>query len=253
MKIQRLLPILMVSMMLYGDVMYEMATTTGDATGLSNSESMIRTFIKLDCSRTEITVESALTGPIVNAYIVRLDKREIWMLDPVNKEYSIMPLGEDAQNGASEEGMDSSNIVPEIKVQSLDEKKTLLEVECQKYLVEMKINSPDRGVTLSQTMWISREIPGYEEISSFNKRLVAMAGGVAQQSMGGIDKKAFRDFQEKIAGIDGFPLEIDMDFSMPEEDLDFKLKTHSIVKKVSIVPISDKVFEIPEGYVQKQD
>lgn len=250
MKIHRLLLILIFGLFLYGDVMYEMLTTTEGMMGMGSSEATIRVFIKGDYSRTETTAKSPMTGEITSTTITRLDKKLVWILNDENKEYSELDLPSKIEPA---EVADTSilGLMPEIKVERSGEKKKILEKECEKIIVTMNIKSEDEqgNIGMTQTMWVSRNIPGLKEINAFNKKLTEFTGGISQSAMMGINKKSMDEFQKKIGEIEGFPLELELNMTMGNG---MTIKTYSTVTNISIVPISQKVFEIPEGYVPSE-
>uniref|UniRef100_A0A7C4TGS2 DUF4412 domain-containing protein n=1 Tax=candidate division WOR-3 bacterium TaxID=2052148 RepID=A0A7C4TGS2_UNCW3 len=237
---------LLIFYFLYGDVMYEMVTTTEGMMGMGKSESLIRNFIKGKFMRTEVITQHPVLGEIKNISIVRLDKNVIWVLDEGKKEYTELRLSE---NLADTIEIDTT-LPLNIKVEKFNDKKTILKTECEKYVVNMEVKSSEGNATLIQTMWVGKDIPGYDEIVGFNEKFTGAGMGMLQGPMMGIDKESFRQFREKISEIEGFPLETELSLTMEEG---FSIKTKSEITKITTVPISDKVFEIPEGYKLKEE
>ena len=247
MKINRLVFLLIFGLFLYGDVMYEMLTTTQGMMGMGDSETMMRIFIKGDRSRTEIISKSASLGEFTNIYIVRLDKRVVWTFDDSNKKYTEVTL-EANLNAEPEKPLDSMAAKPQIKVEATGEKKKLLENDCEKVIVLLKLDTKETDFDLTQTMWVAKDLQGSEEIIAYNKKLTEIGGGMMQAAQLGIDKKSLQGFMNKINEINGFPLELELDMEINFEEIAMTTTTKSQVTKISVVPISDKVFEIPEGY-----
>jgi len=243
MRINCLIFALIFGFFLYGDVMYEILTTT--ESGMGSSKNMVRAFIKGNNSRIETTSKSPMTGEITTINIIRLDKNVIWTLNTEKKQYSEINLVA-IKPEASEE---STVVTPEFKIEKTGEKKIILKKDCEKVFITMAIKSEGGNVTMDQTMWIAHDIPGYNEIKEFNKKLMELGAGFSSQPMMGIDKKSLSEFQKKINEIGGLPLEMDLNMIISAEDMSFSVKTHSTITKIETVPINQQVFEIPIGYV----
>uniref|UniRef100_A0A7V0Z751 DUF4412 domain-containing protein n=1 Tax=candidate division WOR-3 bacterium TaxID=2052148 RepID=A0A7V0Z751_UNCW3 len=237
---KKILLIIFIFSVIYGDVMYEMETKSTGIMGLGDNVMTIRNFIKSDRMRTEMKPQSSEIDNGTFAAIIRLDKGVIWILNLENKDYVEIPLEE------SGERISDSTVTPEFKIEKLEETKEILNIKCEKYSVSIKINSEGEKMEITQTMWMGREFPGYNEIKELNNKI---QGRTNEKGLLGIDNKLFRDLQRRISEIDGFPLEMEIDVKMQSDDSKMELKSTSIIKKIATVPISDKVFEIPEGYI----
>ncbi len=248
MKLHRFILVLIFGLFLYGDVMYEMSTTTEGMMGMGCGETTMSVFIKGDCSRTEMTSTGPMAGE-QTIIITRLDKGVIWTLDTDNEQYSEMKLGEETEEVEGEE--ETSGTMPEITVKKTGKKKVLLGKECEEVVVSMKIEDEQGDMSFTQIMWNTKDIPGYEEIMEFNKKMTEMGIKSSKSSMMA-NKKSFEEFQKKIGEIEGFPLELDMDMTMGSTGMSFSMKTHSVVTKIDAKPINNKVFEIPAGYTLKE-
>jgi hypothetical protein len=238
----RLFLILSLGLFLYADVMYEMTTTSKGMMGMGG-ESTVRVYVKGDRSRTETTSEGMMGGEVTNITITRLDKNVIWTLDNENKQYAEIEIGEFMKVEEEE----TEETVPEIKIEKTGKTKEILGKTCEEVIVSMDIKSDEGSMTMTQTMWVTTDITGYEELKEFNKKFGGNGSGQSMASMTK-DKKSYNEFQEKISEVEGFPLELEMEFSMGAEIMPFSMRTHSTVTKIDTKPISDKVFEIPEGY-----
>ena len=110
----------------------------------------------------------------------------------------------------------------------------------------MEASGDEGSATFKQTMWVTKDVPGYKEIQEFQKHM--SESGLGSSSMMGPNKKNYDEFQEKISEIEGFPLEMIMEMSMGGGVMSFTMTTRSEVTKIETKPINDKVFEIPTGY-----
>lgn len=249
MKLHRFILVLFLGFFLYGDVMYDMSTTTEGMMGMGGGETTMSVFIKGDRSRTEMTSTSPMAGEQTSVIITRLDKGVIWTLDIDNEQYSEMKLGGEIEGITGEE--EALDKVPKITVERTGKKKVVLGKECEEVVVSMKVEDEQGDMSFTQTMWITKDIQCYEEIMEFNKKMTEM--GMKSSNTGMMaNRKSFEEFQEKIGEIRGFPLEVDMDITMGGTGMSFSMKTHSVVTKIDAKPINNKVFEIPAGYSLKE-
>lgn len=244
MKLLRLVPLLCFTCFLFGDVMYEMVSTSEGMMGMKGETNM-RIFVKGDRSLTEMTAESPMAGTMTDTKIIRLDKGVIWSLDHENKEYTEHSLTDMAEESETSEGQEMPP--PNFKVVRTGEKKKILNKDCDEVIVTMDVDSEEGTMTLKQTMWVTTQVPGYKEIQQFQQQMSGSDFTSSSAMMGG-NKKSYEDFQKQISEIEGFPLEITMEMTMGAEGMSFSFVTHSEVTKIETKPINDKVFEIPAGY-----
>ncbi len=234
--------VLCVGSMLHADVMYEMVSTSEGMMGMKGETNM-RIFVKGDRSLTEMSAENPMGGNMTDTKIIRLDKGVIWSIDHEKKTYSEMEI---AQEAPAMEQTEEDMPMPDLVVERTGEKKKILGKDCEKVVVTMDIKDDEGATTLTQTMWVTKDVPGYEEIQNFQQHMTGQ-GSMSPGMMGG-NKKTFEEFQKKTGEIEGFPLEIDMEMTMGAQGMSFSFMTHSEVTKIETTPISDKVFEIPAGY-----
>lgn len=227
---------------IFSDVMYEMERTSQGFTLMGEETTHIRNFIKGDLMRTEIKMKHPILGKIERITIVRLDKGIVWILDNEHKEYSEFPLKSDSTEIQTAK---IPEILPAIKIEKLKESKEILKINCDKYTVSLTYKSDNDTIEMLQTIWLGKDFVGYDEIMGFNKK---MLNTINFPSVPGIDNIIIKEFQKSISEIEGFPLELELNLKMQNQELDISLLTRNIVKKISTVPISNKVFEIPEGY-----
>lgn len=233
--------------MLYGDVMYEMVSTSEGMMGMKGETNM-RIFVKGDRSLTEMTAEDPMAGSMTDIKIIRLDKGVIWSIDHDKKEYTETSIT--ATQQAPEEAEEDIPM-PNLNVVVTGEKKKILNKDCEQVIVTMDVEDEEGAMTFKQTMWVAKDIAGYEEIRDFQKQMSDLDYS-ASSAMMGANKKHYEDFQKKISEIEGFPLEIDMEMIMGAEGMSFSFLTHSEVTKIETKPINSKVFEIPAGYSLKE-
>lgn len=251
MKVHRLFLILLFVVFVYADVMYEMKTTTEGMMGMGG-ETMMRVFVKGDCSRTETTSDSPMTGETTDITIVRLDKGTIWTIDPEKKEYTETTFEEISKIKEEVKGEEEAEVeMPEIKVEKTGEVKKILDKDCEKVVLSMDATSEEGTLTFTQTMWVTKDVPGYQEINNFNKKLSELGVRSSPSTMMGGSKKSYEEFQQKTSKIEGFPLEIDLDMTMGAEGMSFAIKMHSVMTNFDTNPIDQRVFEIPKGYTLK--
>jgi len=237
---------------LFGDVMYEMVTTTEGMMGMAGGETKTSVYIKDDYQRTEMVSEDQMKGEMKTILITRFDKGVIWTLDPENKEYSEIKFDEGLGAEKAKEGEEEREFAtPEINVERTGKKKVLLNKECEEVIVSMKVADDEGSMDFTQAMWVTKDIEGYEEINDFSKKMTDL--GLASTSLGMMrDQKSAEEFQKKIQDIGGFPLEFIMEIAMGTEEMQFSMKMHTMVTKIDKKPISQKLFEIPEGYTLQE-
>ena len=252
MKLYRIFLILLLGTLVYADVMYEMQTTTEGMMGMGG-ETMMRVYVKKDYSRTEIMSDSQAAAEPTDITIIRLDKGLLWNLNPTKKEYSETTFDEMNASVEGIEGEEETEIeLPEIKVEKTGIKKKILGKDCEKIVVSMDATSEQAGTaTFTQTMWVTKDIPGYMEIVNFNKKMPLMGTKSSPKVMGGTTK-SYTEFQEKVKGIEGFPLELDLDMTMGAEGMSFSITMHSVVTRFDTKTLDAGLFEIPAGYTLKK-
>jgi hypothetical protein len=233
--------------MLHADVMYEMTSTTEGMMGMKG-ETQMRVFVKGDRSLTEMTAENPMMGSMSDTKIIRLDKGIIWSIDHENKEYTQYIMEEMA--GEPEESEAPAMEMPDVKVVRTGNTKKILNKDCEEIIVTMETAGEEGSATFRQTMWVTKDVPGYKEIQEFQKHMSESKLG--SSAMMGPNKKNYEEFQNKISEIEGFPLEMVMEMIMGGEGMSFTMTTRSEVTKIETTPINDKVFEIPAGYSSKE-
>jgi hypothetical protein len=232
---------------LYADVMYEMTSTTEGMMGMKG-ETQMRVFVKGDRSLTEMTAENPMMGSMSDTKIIRLDKGIIWSVDHENKQYTEFSLEEMAAEPETPEETEME--MPDVKVARTGNNKKILNKDCEEIIVTMEAAGDEGEMTFKQTMWVTKDVPGYKEIQEFQKHM--SESGLGSSAMMGPNKKQYQEFQNKISEIEGFPLEMVMEMSMGGEEMQFTMTTRSEVTKIETKPVNDKVFEIPAGYSLKE-
>ncbi|MEO0184365.1 MAG: DUF4412 domain-containing protein [candidate division WOR-3 bacterium] len=238
----KILVLVLICSNIFADVMYEMETSSEGYMGMGEDTILVRTFVKGDRMRTEIKTKNSLLGEMEQCIITRLDRGVAWILDKDRKEFSEIPLSADSGLSVSEEIGDS---MPEIKIEKTDETKQILDILCEKYILMMKINSDNEDLEIKQIMWLGKDFCGYDEIMMFKQKMLS---SIAEPTIVGFNGKSIQELRKKISDFDGFPMEIEINLTMQNQGLNMAFKTTSVVKKITTVPISDRVFEIPENY-----
>ncbi len=201
--------------------------------GFMNMEGTQTVMVAGDKSKTasELKMTNKVVGflgggkPQVTADITRLDKELFWHVDMKEKKYTEMTFAqmkamfeaglEDAK--AEEPDDDSVNVEAEVKVEATGKSQTIAGYKADEVIVTMAFKGTDKesgksgSMDMKIDMWMSKDVPGYEEYQNFNKTLAEKLGftGQAQGSMDqalkgfGVDPK---NVYEKMKGVEGMPL-----------------------------------------------
>ena len=230
----------------YADVMYEMTTSYDGMLGIANGEMALQVFVKGDKSRINISIDNE--GEISSSVsIIRFDLGKFWLLNEENKEYNEILLNDSVQVNV----IDTLDL-PAITIVKTGDTKNILDLECEKVVVAMQDSSEGSYLYFGETLWVSSEVPGYEELKNFTDRLTRHGMGFASTSMDE-NAQSFGQLQEKINEIEGFPLEFILDVQVGIEEMTFSMASHSLVTKLDEVPIHDRVFDLPEGFILKEE
>lgn len=226
---------------LHGGVMYEMETRME-----GEQVAILRVFIKGDRSRTEILtgIDSLGEGGSRETFLLRLDKKVMWQLDDANRTYIETGLA------AGEPGMDDVDTIDspyDIALKMDGEKKKILDRECKKVVLTLTAKPPMAGIGITQVMWVAESLPGMAEIKNFYSQLIAGGGNPLPNSVPGMDARLLRDCALKIIELCGFPLEMELTAGFGTEP-GLAITVKSQITKISEVPISDRVFDLPDGY-----
>jgi hypothetical protein len=246
----RILVLLMLlSVCVHGDIVYEMTTTTEGITGMEATETSTVFYIKGECRRKETTTKNPMTGEVTIITITRLDKHVIWTLDIEHRQYTETKLIETSPSDERIENTEKPRL-PEIIIETTEKEKEILDRMCKEVTISMKLlTEEDDSCMVTQTMWVSQDIEGYDEITEFNRKFFSLDRGQTGLLKAEMDGESFKKFQENIEEIEGFPLELTLDIHMEDHLTPLSIKSHSIVTKIETLPIHEKVFEIPEGFV----
>ncbi len=226
------------------DIMYEMQTDYQGMLGIADGQVAVQVFIKGDKARISVStdVDRETTNVVT---IIRFDLNKFWVLDEINNKYDEITFDDSPPVNTAE-----THLITEITVDKTGDKKTLLDQECEKIIVSMRDSTGGSFFSLAETLWVSNEVPAYQELKHFTSRLTEKG---LKLTMGSTDanENALREFQKKINEIDGFPLEFSLDMQIGVEDLNFYMRAVSRVTKLDEVPIHDRVFDLPEGYTKR--
>jgi hypothetical protein len=235
--------LMLFNVVLYGDVIYEVRTTTEGLTGTEVTESSTVFYIKGERRRKECTIKNPTTGEETVITITRLDKHIIWTLDMEHQQYTEIKLIETVLSEEQNENTEKPQL-PEITIEKTGKEKEILNKICKEVIISMKLLTEQDNLMVIQTMWVLQDFEGYEEIKEFNAKFSSFSSGQTGVWTG-VDTESFQKLQKNIEEIEGFPLELSLDIQM--EDLMIKL--HSIVTRIETIPIHEKIFEIPEDFV----
>lgn len=202
--------------------------------GLMNMEGTQTFMISGDKAKT--ATEMKMTNKVVKflgggkpqalADITRLDKELTWQLDMKEKKYSEMTFA--GMKAMFEKGLaeareektdaeDSVNFSANVTVENTGKSQTIAGYKADEVIISMVFTGKDQetgksgGMSLKMDLWVSKEVPGYQEYQRFNQMLVEKLGfsGQGQGSMDqtlkgfGVDPKTIYD---KMKGVEGMPL-----------------------------------------------
>ncbi|MCX7994324.1 MAG: DUF4412 domain-containing protein [candidate division WOR-3 bacterium] len=226
---------------IYGDVMYEIETKTSGPSEWGEVCMAVRNFLKRDKMRIEIKSEGQSKDTQTLTTIFRIDRGVIWILNTDKKEFTEIALKDELPTI----NPDTNSVLSDLKIERTQEKKHILKIECEKYIVSLKVDSGEEKFEVNQVMWVARDFVGYSEIKEFNKRAQDY---ISQYTPPGLENRLLKNLQKRILEIDGIPLEVDARVRIENDKENLEINISSIFRKISTVPISDRVFEIPEDY-----
>ena len=231
--------------LLLADIMFETVTKTDGMLGLGVSDIKSRSFFKTDRSRIETSANDALAGSISLIIITRLDLKLIWILNPDLKTYTETRIEDFRANAQTPR--DSLDVPPELNVEKTGKTKKILDKECEEVRATMKILSGEGSVSLNQTLWLTSDIPGYQELFGYGMKIRELGLSSGLLANNAQDNK-MREFQEKVSNIYGFPMEWSLDMNMGSGDVYFTMKTNYLVTSYAGAPINNNVFDLPPDY-----
>lgn len=227
---------------LAGDLTIKSTIENKGMVGMLDMAGTSQTIISGDMMREETTIRmtgktmKALGGgkPRETVKITRLDKELFWDVNPKEKEYTELTFADlrKQMEGLAPEGKDvdeadSIQARTDIQIERTGKKQMIAGYSAEEVIMVVTIEGrdPETGKTnefkVTMDMWLSKEVPGLAEYTSFHKRLaekLGLFGGneAITQAFArlGADQK---QLAEKMKDIDGFPLMTTMD-ALPMSD-----------------------------------
>jgi len=123
-----------------------------------------------------------------SAEIIDLDKETITHVDFDKKTYSVMTFAEMKQmlQDAAKQMQQRDGEMPDVSftasVRETDKAKDVNGVSTKEYILTMAMNATDQktgqagAINITNDMWMAPEVPGYEEVREFQRRMGAKLG-----------------------------------------------------------------------------
>jgi hypothetical protein len=199
---------------LLADFSYEHTTTmTGGAMA-----GMMRTFSKQarEPIKTSIAVKgdrmvsvSPTTGSIID-----LGKETITQIDFQKKTYSVLTFAQFAEslNQVTKRNEAELTIKPSLKetgqkrmVAGMDARQVILTMEMEG--TDKKTGKPTTVMTMTSDMWVASNVPGYEEVRNFYKRMIAKMNWAPSMGMTAPGSaKGMTEMMKEMSKIEGVPV-----------------------------------------------
>ncbi|MGD1068908.1 MAG: DUF4412 domain-containing protein [Bryobacteraceae bacterium] len=140
------------------------------------------------------------------ATIIDFEAQTITTINPTKKTYTVKSFSDIGAAGKS------ADFEPKIDVKETGQRKTINGFNASELVMTMQVDSPQvqqmGQMQMEMDMWLSTDVPGYQELHDFYQRNMAkfpwtaMAGG-ATSGM----QKAMADLQKKMASMHGVQVE----------------------------------------------
>jgi hypothetical protein len=192
---------------------------------------------------TQISGDKMRTESEDDVQIVDLGTERIYNLNKKKKTYTVMTFeemkkkmeegmasaNESMKQGKGEEGADVS-AQARFKVTDTGNTETIKGYPCTQYLMEMAVDIEDKKSqqegsfsTLTE-MWLSKEVPGVDEINAFHRKMAEKLGttAIGRQMTSGNNEQAnafaanMREMADEMKKMDGFSVRSVMYFGSPE-------------------------------------
>jgi hypothetical protein len=225
------------------DVLVREKTSSSGIMGMGASEGQSTVIVSGDKQQTEreMTIQGMPAGmggdgPMVSVDIVRLDRDLIWHLDMSKKEYTEMTFEDMKQmmKGAKAEwskhsgtDMKTEDIDFSVEVETPGAKKKINGFATERKILRItgEVPKAESGgtageFTITADMWVAEDVPGYEELRTFQKAFAKkmgidpsmfQGGGGVAQMMGGSMGKLTEEMQK----IEGYPILMEMTMEIP--------------------------------------
>lgn len=241
------------SCMLSADVMYEKTvTTTATSEMFPATEVRHRVFIKGDAARVEASIILSEQSELIHVKIYRFDRGVVWTLDMDNKQYTETALTDTVtirdEVPEPEPLMDD----PEITVTQTGATKTIVGKTCEEVIMLMAELSDSVKTELTVTMWVTQELDSCEELIAFNRRRGEMDNLLSYPAGEGREQTTATRLPIEMNAVKGFPLQVSDQMTISRGDMSMCMKTESVFTKLDDKPISQLVFEIPQGFTLQE-
>jgi hypothetical protein len=199
---------------LLADFSYEHTTTmTGGAMA-----GVMRTFSKQarEPMKMSIAVKGdrmATLSPTTGS-IIDLGKETVTQIDFQKRTYSVLTFAQFAEflNQATKRNEAELTIKPSLKetgqkrmVAGMDARQVILTMEMQG--TDKKTGKPVTMMTMTSDMWVASNVPGYEEVRNFYKRMIAKMNWAPSMGMTAPGSaKGMTEMMKEMSKIDGVPV-----------------------------------------------
>ncbi len=204
----------------FADLEWVSEEITRGVPGEQDGSVMVKNYYKDDAIRTERGNE---------IMIMDYNTMTMYQINESDKTYTKTNLDEMMGGGDSEEarGMQAmmQSMMSSVKVVPSDEKKTVAGYDCKKYMISfMMVNSE---------YWVSKDVKGYEELKSVNKKLSSKFKNNPMLKM--------TNFTAMLDEMDGFPVQMIVNVMGGTTTTTLK----SMTQKKSL---GKSLFTVPAGY-----
>jgi len=186
------------------------------------------------------------------ATIIDLDSQKIDYINDLAKTYAAVPF----PDSAAVPPQTSPEI--QISVKPMGNTETIAGTQCEEeevaFTVSFKVNDKDVTTSMSGSLWVSKDFPGYDTYRAFQAACKEKMTDPRMQSGGFLDfLTRFNLSRENLdtlyAALGGYPFGGNLDFKvnsgLPNS---FDLKTKLEVTAISTAPIDPALFTVPEDY-----
>jgi hypothetical protein len=280
--------IVLIPGLVFGDLVIKEKVSSKGAMGMWQSEGTETTYLKGDKIRTDsdVKVKGMMEGMVAepdaeDTYIIRLDKGVIWNLNPEESTYTEISIGQLGGTGAE---MESTLAVKDVEIKKTGETKKIAGYKCEGILVKALIDTEAQGHMMTMNanamFWSAKEDAKLKQLKNLWNGMMDMMDMQDDSGFGSGMKAMWEKFNE----IQGVPLGMELTVDQPEgeggeeaEEMQNAMKmmkeymkgmgkeveeeeegdTHFMVLTREVTSIeeasnSDDLFEIPEGFTEKE-
>jgi hypothetical protein len=144
-----------------------------------------------------------------HAMIMDFGSQTITHINHAQKTYSVTPFGEVAAKAGQAVGAQVN-----VDVQETGQRKVISGFNCRQVITTMEMDSPQAGqqggamkMRMTMELWVSPDVPGYQELHSFHQRISSGPGWAAMMRGSGAGmQKSMAELQRKMASLNGVPV-----------------------------------------------